>query len=47
MSKLLNHIYNVQIRYNFKYINWTEEIVDENGNAKFSPMLPCLVNLIK
>jgi len=31
------------IKYNFKYLNWTEEIIDEDGKENFNPMVPCLV----
>ena len=35
------------IKYNFKYLNWTEEIIDENGKENFNPMVPCLVRKLK
>jgi hypothetical protein len=35
------------IKYNFKYLNWTEEIIDEDGKENFNPMVPCLVRKSK
>ena len=35
-----------KVKYDFKYLNWTEEIVNEKGKPEYSPMLPCLVILI-
>ena len=37
---------NVIVYYNFKYLNWTEERVSENGKYIYSPMKPMMVNFL-
>ena len=48
MSITLNNFQNIafplKIRYNFKYLNWSEEKVDSKGNFEFSPMVPLVVS---
>jgi hypothetical protein len=35
-----------QITYNFKYLNWVDKKIDENGNRKILPMVAMTVNKI-
>jgi len=38
---------NFIVHYNFKYLNWNEEAISENGKNIFTPMIPLTVRKIK